>query len=467
MAKTISEDNSPTAFSLTLNATDANPEDTLTWSISTAAAHGTAAASGTGTSKAISYTPSANYNGPDSFAVQVTDGYDTDTITVNLTIQAVNDAPTATPQTLAMNKNTSLAITLSGSDIDSTTLRYFVVDNPAHGTLSGTEPNVTYTPDTNFTGTDTFTFRANDYELDSVPATITINISPTNTAPVAESHDVSLDEDSPTPVTLTATDVDEDSLSYSIVTPPAHGALTGLAPNMTYTPDANWSGADSFTFTANDGKVVSNVATISITVKPVNDAPVLGAIGAKSVNELSELAFTATATDIEGDPLTFGIEASAPAGATISPGGAFTWTPTEAQGHGSYTFDICVNDSEPKSDCEEITVTVAEVNTAPVLAAIGNKTVEEGTLLTFNANTTDTDLPANTLTYSLIGAPAGASIVAGSGVFTWTPTTAHGPASYTFTVQVSDGLATDSETITVTVTQSKYFIYMPMVPKGP
>jgi hypothetical protein len=466
--KTISEDNSPTAFSLTLHATDANPEDTLTWSISTAAAHGDAAASGTGTSKAISYTPSTNYNGPDSFNVQVTDGYETDTITVTLTIQAVNDAPTATPQTLAMNKNTSLAVTLSGSDIDSTTLRYFIVDNPGHGTLSGTEPNVTYTPDTNFTGTDTFTFRANDYELDSVPATITINVNPTNTAPVAESHEVTLNEDSPTPVTLTATDVDEDSLSYSIVSAPSHGALTGLAPNLTYTPDANWSGSDSFTFTANDGSLVSNVATISITVNPVNDAPVLAAIGAKSVNELSELAFTATATDIEGDPLTFSIEASAPAGATIgAASGAFTWTPTEAQGHGSYTFNICVNDSEPKSDCEAITVTVAEVNTAPVLNPIGNKTVEEGTLLTFNANTTDTDLPANTLTYSLISAPAGASIVASTGVFTWTPTPAQGPASYSFAVQVSDGLVTDSETIMVTVTQSKFYLYMPLVPKGP
>ncbi len=466
--KTISEDNSPTAFSLTLNATDADPEDTLTWSISTAAEHGAAAASGTGTSKAISYTPSANYNGPDSFKVQVTDGYETDTIIVTLTIQAVNDAPTATPQTLAMNKNTSLVVTLSGSDIDSTTLRYFIVDNPAHGTLTGTEPNVTYTPATNFTGTDTFTFRANDYELDSVPGTITINVNPTNTAPVAESHDVTLNEDSPTPITLTATDVDEDSLSYSIVSAPSHGALTGLAPNMTYTPDANWSGTDSFTFSANDGTLVSNVATISITVNPVNDAPVLAAIGAKSVNELSELTFTATATDIEGDPLTFGIEASAPEGATIGAAtGVFTWTPTEAQGHGSYTFNICVNDSEPKSDCEEITVTVAEVNTAPVLDPIGNKTVEEGTLLTFNANTTDTDLPANTLTYSLSGAPAGASIVAGTGVFTWTPSAAQGPASYTFSVVVSDGIATDFESITVTVTQSTFYLYMPKVHQGP
>ena len=96
-AVTMSEDGSPTAFSLTLHATDANAGDTLTWSVSTAATHGTATASGTGPSKAISYTPTANYNGPDSFVVQVADGNGgTDTITVNVTIQAVNDAPVIT-----------------------------------------------------------------------------------------------------------------------------------------------------------------------------------------------------------------------------------------------------------------------------------------------------------------------------------------------------------------------------------
>jgi VCBS repeat-containing protein len=466
-AVTMSEDGSPTPFSRTLHASDPNAEDSLTWSVSSPASHGTATASGTGTSLAVGYAVVANYNGADSFRVQVTDGYVTDTITVTVTIQAVNDAPTANDQTVSTEKNTPITVTLSGSDIDSTTLRYFIVGNPAHGALSGTEPNVIYTPSHNFTGTDTFTFRANDYELDGVPATITIHVTPTNTAPVADNQTVLVNEDSPTPITLTATDVDEDPLSFSVVTAPTHGTLTGLAPNLTYTPDANWSGSDSFTYTANDGKVVSNVATISITVAAVNDAPVLAAIGAKSVNELSQLAFTATATDIEGDTLTYSLT-GAPSGASISPSsGAFTWTPTEAQGHDSYTFSVCVSDAEPKTDCETITVEVAEVNIAPVLAAIGSKTVEEGNLLTFTATTTDSDLPANTLTYSLIGAPAGASINAGSGVFTWTPSAAQGPASYSFTVQVSDGLATDSETITVTVTQSKYYLYLPKVHKGP
>ncbi len=462
----MSEDGVPTAFSLTLHATDANPEDSLTWSIETAAVNGVAGASGTGTSVAVSYAPDADFNGSDSFIVRVTDDWYSDFITVNVTIQAVNDAPVADPKVETIDKNTSVTVTLTGSDIDSSSLRYFIKDNPTHGTLSGSEPNVTYTPNTNFTGQDTFTYVANDYALDSAPATVTIYIEPTNTAPVANDQSVTTPEDTAKAITLTATDVDDDPLSYSIVTAPAHGNLTGIAPIVTYTPNAGFNGSDSFTFTANDGKLVSNLATVSITVSSVNHAPVLSAIGNKEVNEQSELAFTAAATDIDGNTISYAL-VGAPDGASInSSSGAFTWTPTEAQGHASYTFDVCASDGS-LSDCETITVEVAEVNQAPVLAAIGAKTIEEGSLLTFTASATDGDLPANTLTYSLTGAPAGASINPSTGVFTWTPGYDQGPATFTFSVVVSDGTATDSETITVTVTQHTFKLYMPKVHQGP
>ena len=95
----------------------------------------------------------------------------------------------------------------------------------------------------------------------------------------------------------------------------------------------------------------------------------------------------------------------------------------KAQGPGCYTFDVVVtDDGTPNlSDSETITVTVNEVNVAPVLDPVGDQTVDEQTLLTFTATATDADLPANTLTFSLSGEPAGASIDPVSGVFTWTP----------------------------------------------
>src|SRR5436309_3096985 len=131
----------------------------------------------------------------------------------------------------------------------------------------------------------------------------------------------------------------------------------------------------------------------------------------------------------------------APSGAGINAAtGVFSWTPTEAQGPGSYTFIVRITDNgSPNLHAEEsITVTVNEVNQAPVLAAIGNKTVNEGSLLSFTASEIGRELPRNTLTYTLIGAPAGAGINGATGVFSWTPIEAQGSGSYTFTVRITD-----------------------------
>jgi hypothetical protein len=95
-----------------------------------------------------------------------------------------------------------------------------------------------------------------------------------NQAPVANDQSVITDEDTAVAITLTATDANADPLTYSIITPPTHGSLSGTPPNVTYTPDFNYNGPDSFTFKANDGTADSNIATVSITINPVNDAPV-------------------------------------------------------------------------------------------------------------------------------------------------------------------------------------------------
>jgi hypothetical protein len=141
---------------------------------------------------------------------------------------------------------------------------------PANGSLSGSAPNMTYTPNNNFNGTDSFTFKANDGTVDSNEATVSITIDAVNDTPVADAQSVTTDENTPVAITLTASDVDGDSLTYSVVTTPVSGSLSGSAPNLTYTPNNNFNGQDSFTFTVNDGTVDSNEATVSITVNAVN-----------------------------------------------------------------------------------------------------------------------------------------------------------------------------------------------------
>ena len=131
---------------------------------------------------------------------------------------------------------------------------------------------------------------------------------------------------------------------------------------------------------------------------------------------------------------------------------------TEAQGPGSYTITVRVTDNgnPAMSDFEAITVTVGEVNSAPVLAAIGNKNVNEGVLLTFTVSATDVDLPAQTLTYSATGLPSGATFNAATRTFSWTPSESQGGTTPSITLRVTDngvGLLYDEETITVTVSE--------------
>src|SRR5439155_1115020 len=157
----------------------------------------------------------------------------------------------------------------------------------------------------------------------------------------------------------------------------------------------------------------------------------------------------------------FSLDAGAPAGtAIVAATGVFTWTPTEAQGPGDYSVTVRVTDNgTPARDASRtFAIHVAEVNLAPALAAIADQSVDEGSLLQLTASATDADVPANTLAFSLdAGAPAGAAINAATGVFSWTPTVAQGPADYTVTVRVTDNgvpALSASRTLSIHVSES-------------
>ena len=129
-----------------------------------------------------------------------------------------------------------------------------------------------------------------DLSIESVGGT-------TNGAPSADDQSVTVDEDTPVAVTLTGSDPDGDPLSFTVVAGPADGSLSGTAPNLTYTPDANVNGTDSFTFVANDGTVDSAEATVSITVNPVNDAPSSSSI-TTSTDQDTPVAVTLLGADV-------------------------------------------------------------------------------------------------------------------------------------------------------------------------
>ncbi len=255
----------------------------------------------------MTYTPTPNYNGPDSFTFKANDGtVDSNVATISITVIAVNDAPTADAQSIATDEDTAKDITLTATDIDNDPLTFTVVTQPTHGTLSGTAPDLTYTPAMHFSGSDSFTFKANDGTVDSNVATVSITVTAVNEPPVADPQSVTTNEDTAKAITLTGSDPDDDELTFIVLTQPTHGALSGTAPDLTYTPAENYNGPDSFTFKANDGAVDSAPATVSITVTAVNDAPTVDAQSV-TTNEDTAKSITLTGSDVDGDTLTFSV----------------------------------------------------------------------------------------------------------------------------------------------------------------
>jgi CSLREA domain-containing protein len=208
--------------------------------------------------------------------------------------------PSPQPST---NEDTQVTITLKGTYSQNFPLTFVITQQPGHAisnlvptgttctftTFTECTATVSYTPTLNFNGLDSFKFKASAGGLDSDEADVNITVIPVNDPPIANPQSVVTNEDTPVGITLTGSDVDSASLSFIIVTPPAHGSFGATtAPNLTYTPTANYNGPDSFTFKINDGSADSNIATVSITVNAVNDAPVMDNTGNMSLGAISE-----------------------------------------------------------------------------------------------------------------------------------------------------------------------------------
>ncbi|HEY3052448.1 MAG TPA: Ig-like domain-containing protein [Thermoanaerobaculia bacterium] len=355
-----------TPRSITLTGSDVDG-DSLTFTIVTGVAHGTLSGGGAN----VTYTPNANYNGPDSFTFKVNDGTaDSNVATVSINVTPVNDPPVANAQSVTTPEDTPIGITLTGSDVDGDALSFTIVTGPAHGTLSGSGANVIYTPNANYNGPDSFTFKVNDGTVDSNVATVSIDVTPVNDAPVANPQSVITPEDTPIAITLTGSDVDGDPLTFAIVTGPAHGTLSGSGANVTYTPNANYNGPDSFTFRVNDGTVNSNIATVSIRVTPVNDPPVANPQTVSACASSSTPIVLTGSDPVEGSPVTFIIVTPPLHGTLSGTPPNVTYTPATFTTGDSFTFKV--NDGE--SDSNIATVTLVD-RTPPTISCPADVTV--------------------------------------------------------------------------------------------
>jgi uncharacterized protein (UPF0179 family) len=413
--------------------------------------------------------PSLSWTGQETITFTATDpGSASDSDSATFTVGEVNHRPVLHDiGNWSVNEEVLLTFTATADDEDEGQDLTFSLDvGPSVSVPDGaviTEEGVfTWTPtEAQGPGIYTFDVCVSDGALEDCE-TITVTVNEVNVKPNLDpigNKDVNELVVLSFTVSAIDTDVPEQTLTFSL-----DSGTEGMVPfgadidsgtgAFSWTPtEAQGQNVYTFDVCVYDG-VLYDCDTIIVTVHEVNEAPELDAIESKSVDEGSLLTFTANADDpdLPAQALEFSLVGAPTGAAIVGETGAFSWTPTEAQGPNVYTFAVCVSDGA-LDDCTTITVTVNEVNTAPVLGAIGNKSVDEGSLLTFTATASDSDIPDQDLDFSLVGAPTGAVIDSLTGVFSWAPTEAQGPDDYTFDVCVSDGALDDCETIIVTVSE--------------
>jgi hypothetical protein len=347
-----------------------------------------------GSGNQVTYKPNDNYNGGDSFAFRANDGT-SDSINiapVPIKVNPVNDAPVnSVPGNQSTNEDTALTFKsansnlISISDVDAGSNAVKVTLGVTHGklTLSGISglnftagsngtANMTFTgtianvntalsdlkfdPDANYNGSAALTITTDDQgntgnggaKTDSDSVNITVNA--VNDAPDAVNDTATTDEDTPTNIDVKAndTDVDQgDTLTITNVTDPAHGSAEVVDGKVNYTPDDDYNGPDSFTYTVSDGNGETATATVNVTVTPVNDVPSVGDItGASSAIEGESKTYTVTGTDDDGDTLTYAWTVkSGAANANITSGAAtHTATVKFLDGPGSVNLQVVVSD---------------------------------------------------------------------------------------------------------------------------
>ena len=330
--------NEDTAKGITLTGSDSDG-NSITYSVVLSPTHGSLS----GSAPSLTYTPDLNYNGSDSFTFRTYDSslYSSNA-TVTISVAAVNDAPAvvASVGTTAATEQIAVAVDsgLTVTDVDNVALSSGTVaitgnfqsgqdvlafsnDGSTMGNIAGSYSSgtgvlslsssgasatvgqwqaalraVTYAAnsDTPVTSNRTVSFSVNDGSISSAAATKTVSVAAVNDAPVANGQTLALFRNQSKAITLQGTDPEGSALTYSVVASPSHGSLSGTPPSVTFTPTANYTGADSFTFRVWDGVNYSSSGTIALSVtlntganvSPVNTVP-----GGKTVAEDSPLAF--------------------------------------------------------------------------------------------------------------------------------------------------------------------------------
>lgn len=418
----------------------------------------------------FTYTPAANFNGSDNFTYRTNDGVNnSSTVTVGITVNAVNDAPVAADDNVTTNEDTALAIMVftNDNDIDNSVDpgSITIMSMPAHGTLSlnPTTGVIAYTPASDYNGNDSFTYTIEDvFNAVSNTATVSITVEPVNDGPVANNDMVSTSEDVAASITVSANDFDIDNaldLTKVVLVAPASHGITSVDPAtgvITYTPTLNYFGNDSFTYTIKDvSGVVSNVATVDIEITSFNDRPVAVNDNAVTLQDTAvPISILLNDSDVDDaiDVASIIIVQNPSNGSLTIDNltGVVTYTP--ASGYlGSDSFIYAVNDlSGGSSNDGEVSILVVPPNQPPVAV---DDLITHTSLLSVTidvmANDSDPDNTLDELSLISVTQPSIGTVSIVDGKVVYQPHgTEQADVTFTYTIDDPEGL-TDVGTVTI------------------
>ncbi len=429
--------------------------DLLTVSSITQPSHGSA----TFTTSNVYYTPSSNYNGPDSLSYTINDGHSgIDIATISITVTSANDPPIAYNDTATVSEDsTGNQLVVLGNDVDpeNNPLVITSVTQPLHGTSSTNGAFVFYTPSPNYYGSDIFVYSISDGNGGTDSGAITISVSAINDAPNAIDDTATVVEDSlnnQINVLLNDNDIDGDTMTIVSVTQPSHGTVTFTSAQVSYTPLLNFYGPDSFTYSISDGHGGSDTASVNVLITGVNDPPIANDDTATVQQESSNNLINVRANDgdIDGDPLTV-ISVTQPLhGLSSTDGLNVYYTPTPNY-VGADSFTYTINDDHGGSDIASVFIMISNINDPPVANNDTVTVMEDSISNIINVLLNDYDPDNNPLVITSVTQPLhGTSSTNGAFVF-YTPSPNY-YGSDIFVYSISDGNGgTDSGAITISV----------------
>ncbi|WP_118972316.1 Ig-like domain-containing protein [Taibaiella koreensis] len=410
--------------------------------LNTAPVNGTLVLNADGT---FTYTPNANYNGADSFRYRVCDADgDCDTATAVLNITPVNDVPVAVNDTLSTNEDIPLTGNVSTNDTCGDGGCSYVLNTaPVNGTLVlNADGTFTYTPNANYNGADSFQYRVCDVDGDCDTATAVLNVTPVNDIPFAVNDTLSTNEDTPLTGNVSTNDTCGDGgCSYVLNAAPVNGTLVLNADGtFTYTPNANYNGADSFQYRVCDADGDCDTAMVVLSITPVNDVPV-AVNDTLSTNEDTPLTGNVSTNDTCGDGNCSYALNTAPVNGTLvlNADGTFTYTPN-ADYNGADSFQYRVCDVDGDCDTATVVLNIAPVNDVPV--AVNDTAVSTGgNPATGNVGSNDTGKGDGGLSFAVVtGASNGTLTFNPDGTFSYTPATGYnGADTFTYSLCDADG----------------------------